>query len=180
MVNPPLPSGNVTPLGAPGYGNLNNGQGRPAGSDRGPDYVYFERKPAQFGETIAQKSTAAKMRLELYYKETVEGVVGRKERYVAPGARKVEADRNGITRRRTTLEKQLAADHETPDHMKHRQLQALGRRESKYVISDELLPRAVDQHPCIDLTASCGSNGQRSAWMTLGRSRSSVKEHLAR
>lgn len=33
--------------------------------------------------------------------------------------------------RRTTLEKQLAADHETPDHMKHRQLQALGRRESK-------------------------------------------------
>lgn len=51
--------------------------------DRGPDYVYFERKPAQFGETIAQKSTAAKMRLELYYKETVEGVVGRKERYVA-------------------------------------------------------------------------------------------------
>lgn len=39
-----------------------------------------------------------------------------------------------ITVRRTTLEKQLAADHETPDHMKHRQLQALGRRESKYVL----------------------------------------------
>lgn len=75
IVNPPLPSGNVTPLGAPGQGGRGGGQG-----DRGPDYVYFERKPAQFGETIAQKSTAAKMRLELYYKETVEGVVGRKER----------------------------------------------------------------------------------------------------
>ncbi|GHJ84254.1 hypothetical protein NliqN6_0656 [Naganishia liquefaciens] len=101
IVSPPLPTGNVTPTGT-------------RGADRGPDYVYFERKPAQFGEVIAQRSTAAKMRLELYYKETVEGVVGRKER-------------------RTTLEKQLAADHETPDHMKHRQLQALGRRESNFL-----------------------------------------------
>ncbi|KAJ9122169.1 hypothetical protein QFC24_004398 [Naganishia onofrii] len=113
MVNPPLPSGNVTPLGAPNNGS--SGQGRGAvGAGKGPDYVYFERKPGQFGETIAQKSTAAKMRLELYYKETVEGVVGRKER-------------------RTTLEKQLTADHETPDQLKHRQLQALGRRESNFL-----------------------------------------------
>ncbi|KAJ9120756.1 hypothetical protein QFC22_002687 [Naganishia vaughanmartiniae] len=85
MVNPPLPSGNVTPLGAPGSYNGSSGQGRGAtGAGKGPDYVYFERKPGQFGETIAQKSTAAKMRLELYYKETVEGVVGRKERQVHP------------------------------------------------------------------------------------------------
>ena len=48
--------------------------------DKGPDYVYFERKPAQFGDTVMGKATAAKMRLELYYKEAVEGVVGRKER----------------------------------------------------------------------------------------------------
>lgn len=79
IINPPLPSGNVTPLGAPGS---QTGPGTARQADRGPDYVYFERKPAQFGEVVAQRSTAAKMRLELYYKETVEGVVGRKERCV--------------------------------------------------------------------------------------------------
>ena len=49
-------------------------------TDKGPDYVYFERKPTQFGEVTTGKATAAKMKLELYYKEAVEGVVGRKER----------------------------------------------------------------------------------------------------
>ena len=48
--------------------------------DKGPDYVYFERRPAQFGDAITGKAMAAKMKLELYYKEAVEGVVGRKER----------------------------------------------------------------------------------------------------
>lgn len=46
------------------------------------DYVYFERRPAMFGDDVMQKATAAKMRLELYYKEAVEGVVARKERWV--------------------------------------------------------------------------------------------------
>ncbi|WWC90369.1 uncharacterized protein L201_005302 [Kwoniella dendrophila CBS 6074] len=83
-------------------------------NDKGPDYVYFERKPTQFNETVQGKSMAAKMKLELYYKEAVEGVVGRKER-------------------RTTLEKQLAADALTPDSIKARQLLALGRRESNFL-----------------------------------------------
>ena len=52
-----------------------------SGSDnKGPDYVYFERKPNQFGENTLGKAMAAKMKLELFYKEAVEGVVGRKER----------------------------------------------------------------------------------------------------
>jgi protein-serine/threonine kinase len=51
-----------------------------ASGDKGPDYVYFERKPAQFGENTAGKAMAAKMKLELFYKEAVEGVVGRKDR----------------------------------------------------------------------------------------------------
>lgn len=49
-------------------------------NDKGPDYVYFERRPNQFSEETRGKATAAKMKLELYYKEAVEGVVGRKER----------------------------------------------------------------------------------------------------
>jgi len=56
----------------------NAGNGAPA--DKGPDYVYFERRPQQFSEMTRGKATAAKMKLELYYKEAVEGVVGRKER----------------------------------------------------------------------------------------------------
>lgn len=49
-------------------------------SDKGPDYVYFERKPGQFSEAVQGKAMGAKMKLELFYKEAVEGVVGRKER----------------------------------------------------------------------------------------------------
>ncbi len=64
-----MPSGVVTPRG-----------GSPGLTDRGPDYVYFERKPNQFGQELVQKATAAKMRLELYYKEAVQGVVERMER----------------------------------------------------------------------------------------------------
>lgn len=48
--------------------------------DKGPDYVYFDRKPSQYSDGTNGKATAAKMKLELYYKEAVEGVVGRKER----------------------------------------------------------------------------------------------------
>lgn len=81
------------------------------------------------------------MKLELYYKEAVEGVVGRKERYVslppytltncvAEGQGNLPAESSAYTRR-TTLEKQLAADALTPDTLKARQLLALGRRESK-------------------------------------------------
>ncbi|OCF75660.1 AGC/NDR/NDR protein kinase [Kwoniella mangroviensis CBS 8886] len=84
------------------------------GGDKGPDYVYFERRPSQFGDSVQGKAMAAKMKLELFYKEAVEGVVGRKER-------------------RTALEKQLAADALTPDTLKARQLLALGRRESNFL-----------------------------------------------
>lgn len=57
-----------------------NASANGAGQDKGPDYVYFERLPNQFSESTRGKATAAKMKLELYYKEAVEGVVGRKER----------------------------------------------------------------------------------------------------
>jgi protein-serine/threonine kinase len=72
MAGVPMPSGATTPGGGPAPAGLS--------SDRGPDYVYFERKPNLFGQDIVQKATAAKMRLELYYKEAVQGVVERKER----------------------------------------------------------------------------------------------------
>ncbi|GFZ52116.1 Serine/threonine-protein kinase CBK1 [Saitozyma sp. JCM 24511] len=121
---PTAPGGQVGHGGQGGHGGhgLHPGGGGGGSSsssssspgDKGPDYVYFERKPAQFGESTAGKAMAAKMKLELYYKEAVEGVVGRKER-------------------RTTLEKQLAADALTPDSLKARQLIALGRRESNFL-----------------------------------------------
>lgn len=55
-----------------------------ANTEKGPDYVYFQRSPGQYGEQVTGKAMAAKMRLELFYKEAVEGVVGRKERWVCP------------------------------------------------------------------------------------------------
>lgn len=66
------------------YSQMQQSPGTPmdmnGSSDKGPDYVYFERRPQQFSEMTRGKATAAKMKLELYYKEAVEGVVGRKER----------------------------------------------------------------------------------------------------
>lgn len=70
------------------------GEGNGAMSDKGPDYVYFERKPAQLGETTTGKAMAAKMKLELFYKEAVESVVGRKERYVGVTLRSTIPGRN--------------------------------------------------------------------------------------
>ncbi|GMK55161.1 hypothetical protein CspeluHIS016_0202170 [Cutaneotrichosporon spelunceum] len=119
---PPVPSVAQSNIGQPGQLNQPGGDvtmGSPYPSspntpDRGPDYVYFERRPQQFSEETRGKATAAKMKLELYYKEAVEGVVGRKER-------------------RTALEKQLHMDQMTPESLKARQLLALGRRESNFL-----------------------------------------------
>lgn len=86
--NPNVPSVSQNTIGQPGSipaasssSSLHpSGSGGIANQDKGPDYVYFERKPGQFGDATTGKATAAKMKLELYYKEAVEGVVGRKER----------------------------------------------------------------------------------------------------
>lgn len=83
----------------------------PQQSQKPADYIYFPRQPSQYPTHLLQKSTATKMRLELYYKQAVEGVVQRKERRVA-------------------LEKELVKGQEE-DWQKARQLQGLGRRESK-------------------------------------------------
>nr|ODN86247.1 AGC/NDR/NDR protein kinase [Cryptococcus depauperatus CBS 7841] len=108
--------GSRNPIGPPSS-QLQQQQAAETGqlvSDKGADYVYFERKPSQFSESVQGKAMSAKMKLELFYKEAVEGVVGRKER-------------------RTALEKQLAADALTPDSLKARQLINLGRRESNFL-----------------------------------------------
>ena len=83
-------------------------------TNKGPDYVYFQRNPQQYSTHILQKSTATKMRMELYYKQAVEGVVQRKER-------------------RVTLEKSLMSDggRGMEDWQKAKQLQGLGKRETK-------------------------------------------------
>ena len=83
-------------------------------NNKGPDYVYFQRNPSQYPTHVTQKSTATKMRMELYYKQAVEGVVQRKERRVA-------------------LEKNLMSEggRGMEDWQKAKQLQGLGRRETK-------------------------------------------------
>jgi protein-serine/threonine kinase len=82
---PPVPQVSSQNIGQPGSTSASssspNLSASPSG-DKGPDYVYFERKPTQVTESTLGKAMAAKMKLELFYKEGVEGVVGRKERYV--------------------------------------------------------------------------------------------------
>ncbi|WVQ74170.1 hypothetical protein IAR50_003763 [Cryptococcus sp. DSM 104548] len=112
-VRPPFPSSSSSSAD-PSSSALAQSNSQQSASDKGPDYVYFERKPTQFSESVQGKAMGAKMKLELFYKEAVEGVVGRKER-------------------RTVLEKQLASDVLTPDSLKARQLINLGRRESNYL-----------------------------------------------
>ena len=51
------------------------------------------------------------------------------------GARHSEPPEVLLNDRRTTVEKQLAADQLTPDTVKQRQLLMLGRRESKYIVA---------------------------------------------
>lgn len=51
-----------------------------------------KRKPTQYSESTLGKAMAAKMKLELFYKEGVEGVVGRKERFVCDLVLRGEAD----------------------------------------------------------------------------------------
>ena len=50
-------------------------------SARGPDYVVFERLPQQaFSRSGLEKATAAKLKLEHYYKKAVDDVVERNTR----------------------------------------------------------------------------------------------------
>jgi protein-serine/threonine kinase len=63
-----------------GSGALPNG-GMNAPSARGPDYVVFERLPQQaFSRSGLEKATAAKLKLEHYYKKAVDDVVERNGR----------------------------------------------------------------------------------------------------
>lgn len=58
-----------------GVGSVN------APSARGPDYVVFERLPQQaFSRSGLEKATAAKLKLEHYYKKAVDDVVERNTR----------------------------------------------------------------------------------------------------
>lgn len=81
---PPIPQVSSSNLGQPGattqLHSTTNGINQVGTGDKGPDYVYFERRPGQYGDQTMGKAMAAKMKLELYYKEAVESVVGRKER----------------------------------------------------------------------------------------------------
>lgn len=65
--------------------SMNNNPGNGSGpSIRGPDYVVFERLPQQaFNRTSLEKATAAKLKLEYYYKKAVDDVVERNGRCVA-------------------------------------------------------------------------------------------------
>jgi protein-serine/threonine kinase len=54
---------------------------------RGEDYVYFERRPQDnFSTDAVARATAAKLKLESYYKVAVDAAIERNARYVMPCA----------------------------------------------------------------------------------------------
>lgn len=99
------------------------------------DYVYFERSTAGLSQDATTRATAAKMKLEHFYKVAVEAAIERNTRH----ASFVSISRLYLTRtfcfycRRVELERKLAADVLTSDDRKQRQLQQLGKKESQYL-----------------------------------------------
>ncbi|RXK42351.1 AGC/NDR/NDR protein kinase [Tremella mesenterica] len=118
----PLPQIAALNLGPPGslqpssqiQRTNTSGSGSSSQAEKDPDYVFFDRKPGQYGEQTQGKATAAKMKLELFYKETVENVVARKDRM-------------------KKLAEELARDQYTPEALKRRRMQALGYKEANFL-----------------------------------------------
>lgn len=50
---------------------------------RGDDYVYFERDTSEFSTDAVARSTAAKLKLESYYKVAVDAAIERNARCVS-------------------------------------------------------------------------------------------------
>ncbi|PWN97899.1 AGC/NDR/NDR protein kinase [Tilletiopsis washingtonensis] len=88
-----------------------------AASDKGADYVYFERSTDGMNKTTLDAATGAKLKLEHFYKVAVEQAIER-------------------SNRRVELEKRLAAPPDgapLSEERKSRQLASLGRRESGFL-----------------------------------------------
>ncbi|KIY49223.1 kinase-like protein [Fistulina hepatica ATCC 64428] len=78
------------------------------------DYVYFDRSTAQFSDSAVPRAKTAQLRLENYYKLSVDAAVARNQR-------------------RVELERKLHADTHMSDERKQRQLAQLGRKESTFL-----------------------------------------------
>ena len=67
--------------GQPQPFSSNQQQRQSLASEKKPgDYVYFERNPSTFSKDTIARTTAAKMKLELYYKVAVESAIERNNR----------------------------------------------------------------------------------------------------
>lgn len=100
-------------------------------SNKGADYVYFERTTAGFSDDAVPRSKAAQLKLEHYYKVAVEAAIERNQRYEL-------ASRTAMKRlltyyRRVELERKLSQDTTMSEERKQRQLQQLGKRESAFL-----------------------------------------------
>ncbi len=100
-------------------------------SNKGADYVYFERTTAGFSDDAVPRSKAAQLKLEHYYKVAVEAAIERNQRYACHV--KTASKRLLTPHRRVELERKLAADPTMSEERKQRQLQQLGKRESAFL-----------------------------------------------
>lgn len=77
-------SGSASALNPPASGQDRSPSPAPstASKTRGEDYVYFERSTESFSPDAVSRATAAKLKLESYYKLAVDVAIERNGRYV--------------------------------------------------------------------------------------------------
>jgi protein-serine/threonine kinase len=97
---------------------------------KGDDYVYFNRDPSELSSDAVARATAAKLKLESYYKDAVDTAIQRKGRYVFVIFRSSVQCLQPIMARCVELERKLA---NTPNESKEREIRKYHRLESQHL-----------------------------------------------
>jgi protein-serine/threonine kinase len=101
---------------------------------RPPSDVYFDRDPSCFSEDAQVRAKGAQLKLENYYKLSVDAAVERNQRYVLCH---IANTRSGCSRydllSRVELERSLQGNALVSDSRKSRQLAQLGKKESNFL-----------------------------------------------
>jgi protein-serine/threonine kinase len=80
-MNPSPGPSNTAPNGSP---SPRLQQQETSGRPKGEDYVYFDRSTSEFTSDAVSRATAAKLKLESYYKVAVDAAIERNGRYAFP------------------------------------------------------------------------------------------------
>ena len=104
----------------------------PSTKSRGEDYVYFERSTEEFSSDAVSRATAAKLKLESYYKLAVDAAIERNARYDTVASPACAIAHENIQCRRVELEQKINQG-VIPNEAKEREIRKYRRLESQYL-----------------------------------------------